>query len=98
VGKYPSENPADVSAEYYHPLMPQNGIHLDGSKVANWRKTMFLSQEDFARRVDLHPNTIIKIESDPSYRTSFKTARRIAKAFKIDPGSLLRDDPEEAAV
>lgn len=77
--------------------MPQNGIHLDGSKVANGRKAQFLSQEDFARKADLHPKTIASIESDPTYRTGFKSARKIAKALKLQPEELLRATEQVAS-
>lgn len=77
--------------------MPQNGIYANGTEVRSRREALVMSQEMLAAKARIHPNTLAKIESDPSYRTGFKTLRSIAKVYRCDPSSLLRASEEVAS-
>lgn len=81
----------------YDANMPQTGMHLDGDEVRRRREALALSQELLASEADLHPNTVGSIEIDPTYRTGFKTIRKLARVFDCDPADLYRQESEGAA-
>lgn len=74
--------------------MPQNGVQLNGAEVRRRRENLFLTQEQLAAKISIHPNTLIKIESDPTYRTGLKTASALARRFKCLPADLRKDGGE----
>lgn len=71
--------------------MPQNGIHLDGPAVREKREALLLTQDELARKLDIHVNTLQKIEKDEDYRTSFKLAKKLARRLKCDARDLVRE-------
>ena len=77
--------------------MPQNGMHLDGAEIRRRREQLALSQDLLAGEIDRHPDTIGKIEGDPTYRTGFKTIRKLAELFGCAPSDLYREDVEVAS-
>lgn len=52
---------------------------------------MLLSQDELARKADIHPNTLARIESDPDYRAGFRTIKKLARKLKCDPTDLVRE-------
>jgi DNA-binding XRE family transcriptional regulator len=77
--------------------MPQTGSILNGSELKKRREALLLTQEMLARKADIHPNTLLRMESDPEYRAGFKTIRKVARQLKCDPTHLLRATEQEAA-
>lgn len=77
--------------------MPQNGALLEGEQIRERREALLLTQDMLARKADIHPNTLFRMESDPTYRAGFKTIRRVARQLKCEPTDLLRVPSAEGA-
>jgi transcriptional regulator with XRE-family HTH domain len=97
VGKIHGKIPRNVAQTGYYLLMPQNGVHADRDAVRQRREARLLTQDELARLADIHPNTLARIEADATYRTGFKTLRKIANKLGCEPTDLVRLVEEEGA-
>lgn len=77
--------------------MPQNGVHLNGKAIEEAREAMLLTQEKLAALADIHPKTLGQMETNPDYRASFKTIRKVARRLKRDPAEFVRAAEEATA-
>lgn len=77
--------------------MPQTGVHLNGKAIEERRMVLLLTQEQLAAMANIHPNTLHRMESDPTYRASFKTIKAVARKLKSDPADFVRPAEEVAS-
>lgn len=86
----------NVTWRDYHAPMPQNGVHLNGKAIKAERTRSLLTIEQLAALADIHPNTLQRMESDETYRASFKTIKRVARELSCSPTPFVRETEEVA--
>lgn len=59
-------------------------------RVAELRAERGWTQEELADRAGVSRATIIRIESDKNRRADFEVLEKLAAAFNVTPGSLIR--------
>lgn len=64
-------------------------VELDGEKVRGLREERWWSRAELAKRAGIGESTLRNIEIDYS-RVRLNTARKVAKALKVEPKSLAK--------
>lgn len=72
------------------PMEGQRELRQLGTAIRAKRKTLDVSQEDFAELADLHRTYIGQLERGEK-NVSFINILRVAKALKIKPSALFSD-------
>ena len=72
---------------------PKSTTTVCSKSIKDFREKSFMTQTDFAKKLNISMRSIQRIENDPSYSVSFKTAYLIANYMIRNP-PLNEDHPK----